>query len=197
MVTLLLSRLGGWRRLASMYRLSGAFSGKVWRFQSGKFNWAGYNNCLSVGANEKGLYIAALFIFRAGHPPPVYPMGRYQGKEEEVPCLDVLRHALLQGPGGAPANLRATVEPHRSRPVSGGKAGGANISAPEDRAEIKGGVFHVEQESRKITGDIPRGCRGTLLEVVGGMVGGVSPPRREECPRPMTSPCPRKIFSPG
>jgi hypothetical protein len=32
-----------------MYRLSGTFSGKVWRFQSGKFNWAGYNNCLSVG----------------------------------------------------------------------------------------------------------------------------------------------------
>lgn len=83
LVTLLLSRLGGWRRLASMYRLSGTFSGKVWRFQSGKFNWAGYNNCLSVGANEKGLYIAALFIFRAGHPPLFIPWGDIKAKRKK------------------------------------------------------------------------------------------------------------------
>ena len=74
-VMFLLSRLGGWHRLASRYRLSGTFSGKVWRFQSGKFNWAGYNNCLSVGGNEKGLYVAPLFIFRFGHPPLFIPWG--------------------------------------------------------------------------------------------------------------------------
>jgi hypothetical protein len=74
-VTFLLSRLGGWRRLALQYRLPGTYSGKVWRFQSGKFNWAGYNNCLSVGANETGLYISPLFIFRFCHPPLLIPWG--------------------------------------------------------------------------------------------------------------------------
>jgi hypothetical protein len=74
-VGVLLSRLGGWHRLASRYRLSGTFSGKVWRFQSGKFKWASYNNCLSVGGNEKGLYVAPLFIFRFGHPPLFIPWG--------------------------------------------------------------------------------------------------------------------------
>ena len=75
LVMFLLSRLGGWHRLAYRYRLSSTFSGKVWRFQSGRFNWAAYNNCLSVGANGKGLYLAPLFLFRFGHPPLLIPWG--------------------------------------------------------------------------------------------------------------------------
>lgn len=74
-VTLLLSRLGGWHRLARRYRSSSPFPGRIWRFQSAKFNWAGYNNCLSVGGNEAGLYVAPLFLFRLGHPRLFIPWG--------------------------------------------------------------------------------------------------------------------------
>jgi hypothetical protein len=33
----------------------------------------GYHNCLTVGANPDGLYLAALFLFRVGHPPLFVP----------------------------------------------------------------------------------------------------------------------------
>jgi hypothetical protein len=98
-VTFLLSRLGGWHRLAARYRLSGTFSEKVWRFQSGKFNWAGYNNCLSVGANEKGLYISPLFIFRFGHPPLLIPWGdiKVSRKKFLAWTYSVLRFSKVPG----------------------------------------------------------------------------------------------------
>lgn len=35
--------------------------------------WTNYNNCLVVGANKYGLYIAVLPIFRVGHPPLFIP----------------------------------------------------------------------------------------------------------------------------
>jgi hypothetical protein len=32
-----------------------------------------YNNCLTVGSNPEGLYLAVLFLFRVGHPPLFVP----------------------------------------------------------------------------------------------------------------------------
>jgi hypothetical protein len=32
-----------------------------------------YGSCLTVGATPRGLYLAALFIFRIGHPPLFMP----------------------------------------------------------------------------------------------------------------------------
>jgi len=73
-VGIMVSFLSGWAELARTYRLAGAFTGNRWRLQSGRMRLLmGYNNCLTVGANQQGLHLAMFFPFRAGHPPLFIP----------------------------------------------------------------------------------------------------------------------------
>lgn len=72
-VLLLVAMLGGWSRLAEYYRTQTRFEGQTWRFRSGRFGWAGYNGCLTLGANHEGLYLAVFPLFRVGHPPLFIP----------------------------------------------------------------------------------------------------------------------------
>jgi hypothetical protein len=72
-VSFVLSVTGGWRRLAAHYRLDrgGGFPCK--HVVSGELGWVSYNNCLTVGGDERGFYLAVLFPFRMGHPPLCIP----------------------------------------------------------------------------------------------------------------------------
>jgi len=66
----LISTAGGWRRLSRDYRAAAPFDGKkLWFKSAGMRYWTNYNNCLIVGANKYGLYLAVLPIFRVGHSP--------------------------------------------------------------------------------------------------------------------------------
>ena len=70
----ILSAIGGWRMLAQHYRSNSDFDGQKMRFKSaGLRRWTNYNNCITVGANKYGLYMAILPIFRIGHPPLFFP----------------------------------------------------------------------------------------------------------------------------
>jgi hypothetical protein len=70
----LISRVGGWATLAEQYRCEETFTGPRWSFQRGQMRWmVGYNNCLNVGADPRGLYLSILFPFRLGHPPLFIP----------------------------------------------------------------------------------------------------------------------------
>jgi hypothetical protein len=73
-VCAILSYIGGWSALASRYRLHSAYVGVRWSFQSGQMRWrVGYSNCLTVGGNPRGLYLAALALFRFRQPPLLIP----------------------------------------------------------------------------------------------------------------------------
>jgi len=70
----LIARLGGWSALAAAYAAAGPFEGRLWRFRSGALRrLSGYNGCLTVGAGKRGLYLAVMLLFRAGHPPLFVP----------------------------------------------------------------------------------------------------------------------------
>ena len=70
----ILSAIGGWRMLAGHYRSNSGFDGqKLWFKSAGLRRWMNYNNCITVGANKYGLYLAVLVIFRIGHPPLFFP----------------------------------------------------------------------------------------------------------------------------
>jgi len=70
----LISTAGGWRILSRDYRAAASFDGKkLWFKSAGMRRWTNYNNCLVVGANKYGLYLAVLPIFRVGHPPLFIP----------------------------------------------------------------------------------------------------------------------------
>jgi hypothetical protein len=69
-----ISAVGGWKTLSRDYRANSAFDGKKMRLKSvGMRRWTNYNNCITVGANRYGLYLAVFPIFRVGHPPLFFP----------------------------------------------------------------------------------------------------------------------------
>lgn len=110
-------RFGGWATLAESYRLEGDFTGPRWRFQSALLRrWTIYGNCLTIGANPRGLYLACP-LCRPAHPPLFIPwqdisiadrpfqLFRYKEfrfrREPEIPVL--IRPRLAKKIGSAAA----------------------------------------------------------------------------------------------
>ena len=73
-VCIVISRFGGWHKLASAYRTSLPFGGTLRRFQTARMRGgARYKGCLNVGASPSGLFLSTYFPFRPGHPPLLVP----------------------------------------------------------------------------------------------------------------------------
>jgi len=69
-----ISYVGGWFSLSKSYRTRVPFDGAKWRGQSGQMRWlANYNNVLTLGVGQQGLYLASMFLFRFMHPPLLIP----------------------------------------------------------------------------------------------------------------------------
>jgi len=70
----LTSHIGGWATLAGQYRASETFTGSRWQFEKAQMRWLiGYNHCLTIGADPRGLYVSMFFPFRIAHPPLFIP----------------------------------------------------------------------------------------------------------------------------
>jgi hypothetical protein len=74
LVSVAISCLGGWNSLSQIYRVRVPFRGRQWPGQSGQMRWlVHYNRVLTLGANERGLYLSNMFLFRFMHPPLLIP----------------------------------------------------------------------------------------------------------------------------
>jgi len=74
LVATIISLVGGWFALAKLYRTRATFNGAKRRMQSGRMGWlANYNNVLTIGVSQQGLYLASIFLFRFMHPPLLVP----------------------------------------------------------------------------------------------------------------------------
>jgi hypothetical protein len=64
----------GWRMLAQHFSVQQPYSGQQWKWQSAMMRYfVGYNNCLSVGADQAGLFVRTMWGARTGHPPLFVP----------------------------------------------------------------------------------------------------------------------------
>ena len=69
-----LAKIGGWAKLAQYYSWTGEPVAKEWRrWQSARFNLCQYNNALSIGTSERGLFFKMIYVFKMGHPPLYIP----------------------------------------------------------------------------------------------------------------------------
>ena len=69
LVSAVISYIGGWTTLAKRFRLRSPFLGEKWSGQSGQMRWiAAYGNCLTLGCNDQGLYLATMPLFSFRHP---------------------------------------------------------------------------------------------------------------------------------
>ena len=99
-----ISRMSGWAALASSFRLESDFTGEKWSWQSAAMRWgSNLNNCLVIGCNERGLYLAMMPFLRFCHPPLLIPWREIRvstrrrflseyvqlllGREERIPLL--------------------------------------------------------------------------------------------------------------
>jgi len=99
-VSFVLATIGGWRRLAEAYRFEGTFEGSQWRFTSARIRWGvNYNGCLTIGANERGLYVAVLLPFRLAHPPLFIPWSDVGVTEQRGLVFRYLEFGFLKAPG--------------------------------------------------------------------------------------------------
>lgn len=74
LVGAIISFVGGWFSLSKCYRIRVPFNGAKWGGQSGRMRWlANYNNVLTMGVSQQGLYLASMFLFRFMHPPLLVP----------------------------------------------------------------------------------------------------------------------------
>ena len=84
LVGAIISYVGGWFSLAQLYRIRVPFNGAKWRGQSGQMRWlANYNNVLTLGASQEGLYLSSMFLFRFMHPPLLIPWGEIKVRKSK------------------------------------------------------------------------------------------------------------------
>lgn len=69
----LLSKMSGWQALAEKYAARGRYSGETHSWQSCRMGFCSYRNCLTVGVNHQGLYLAVMPIFALGAEPLLIP----------------------------------------------------------------------------------------------------------------------------
>jgi hypothetical protein len=70
----IISVVGGWSSLSKVYRAQVPFNRQTWTMQSGQMRrFTNYNNILTLGASQEGLYLACMFLFRFMHPPLLIP----------------------------------------------------------------------------------------------------------------------------
>jgi hypothetical protein len=80
----IISFVSGWSSLARVYLTTSAFDGAKWRMQSGRMRWfVGYNNVLTIGASQQGLYLSVMFFFRFMHPPLLVPWSEIKVQKEK------------------------------------------------------------------------------------------------------------------
>lgn len=64
---------GSWAKLTKQYATHSQFTGQKWNFQVVTIGNAKYNGFITVGSNNKGLYLAPFIIFRLGYPAIFVP----------------------------------------------------------------------------------------------------------------------------
>jgi hypothetical protein len=73
-VLLLMSWIGGWRRLAARYAsIQRPTGGAVFQLATGMVGWARYKRVLSIRTTDDGLFLDIRRVFRFGHPPLFIP----------------------------------------------------------------------------------------------------------------------------
>lgn len=72
-VTLILSAIGGWKRIAAAFPGRDGLDGRRHRRVTGMVGWVSYRAVLTVTVTPEGIGITVLPVFKAGHPPLFLP----------------------------------------------------------------------------------------------------------------------------
>ncbi|MEI7833330.1 MAG: hypothetical protein WCJ56_09045 [bacterium] len=83
LVSLVLSLISGWYRMAKIFRSVRKPEGKYFRWQSGIIWYVNYNNVLNIHVSEEGIFISLIWLFSFGSPPLFIPWNDIYNLHEE------------------------------------------------------------------------------------------------------------------
>ena len=119
-----IGRMSGWAALAAEFRLEGDFEGQKWGWQSAAMRaMCRYGNCLTLGVNQRGLYMRVQPILRIGHAPLLVPWEQIQCASRKVMGIELVQLTL-----GREQQIPLLVRPataERLRTAAGGRWPGA------------------------------------------------------------------------
>lgn len=84
LVAWLLSHMGGWSRLAQVYKYEGPFEGTSHNFQSAHVGKVSYSSCLTISTNDTGLYLVPFALFGLFHPALLIPWSDISVQKRKV-----------------------------------------------------------------------------------------------------------------
>ena len=119
LISLVISYIGGWAKLAGDFKARSAFTGQLWNWQSGSMRWtAHYSRCLTVGCDTRGLYVSVLPIFRFKHPPLFIPWMEISTTRKRILIFEVVEFRLGLKLG-IPLQLKASLGTAREKAAGG------------------------------------------------------------------------------
>ncbi len=73
-ISWLISRIGGWMKMAEYFATDQQAKGQAFRFVSAQFGrFTSYSRCLNISVSTNGIYLTPIFLFRTGHQPLFIP----------------------------------------------------------------------------------------------------------------------------
>ena len=101
-IVFLISRVGGWARLAERYAAELPARGETFRMCSGQLNFMGnYRNSLNVTVSSAGIHMQPLYIFSAGHEPLYFPWRNVKDLKQSQTLLFVTaKFSVVSDDGG-------------------------------------------------------------------------------------------------
>ena len=111
LVCTILSRTGGWGRLAEAYSALGLpVQGTRFRFRSGAFGSVNYSSVLMLEAGPQGLAFGVLLPFRIGHPSFSVPWGDISFASRKRWFMSTVELSFARGGGVTMAISRGLAE---------------------------------------------------------------------------------------
>jgi hypothetical protein len=89
-IIFLIAYLSGWRKLARHYRTFSSPPYNTAHWKSARIGLGNYNKILSVGTDERGLYLTVFWLFKVGHPPLLIPWS-------EITMISTVQWIFLSG----------------------------------------------------------------------------------------------------
>jgi hypothetical protein len=95
-VSIIISKISGWEKLAQSYNGNPPVSVKRFLFQDGWMRYGiNYRGILTLGGNYQGFTLSIIFLFLIGHPPLFIPWNEIVISEKQQ---DIFSKVKLQFP---------------------------------------------------------------------------------------------------
>jgi hypothetical protein len=95
----LASWTSGWRQLAERFGATFEYGGEVVKFVSARFGLANYSGVLILGADDQGLYLVPIWIYRLFHQPILIPWTEIEAHVYEEAVLPRVKLTFPSVPG--------------------------------------------------------------------------------------------------